>query len=217
MKATTVKAFRSSTFDFPDLLTFLEKTGKKIYGEKFQIHDEDHLLIFKLLVYFFRDEEHCSKLEIDLNKGILLSGPIGCGKTSLMNLMKYQRPAKERHRMISTRKIAFQFNKDGYDVIEKYSARSFNFQADPWVPITYCFDDLGVENNIKYYGNECNVMAEILLSRYDLFITNAMQTHATTNLNSSELETLYGNRVRSRMRQMFNLMGFDSKAKDKRI
>ncbi len=32
-----------------------------------------------------------------------------------------------------------------------------------------CFDDLGTEKNLKYYGNECNVMAEILLSRYDIF------------------------------------------------
>jgi len=60
-------------------------------------------------------------------------------------------------------------------------------------------------------------MAEILLSRYDLFITQKLITHLTTNLNSSEIEQIYGDRVRSRMREMFNLVSFSNDAKDKRL
>ncbi|HCY80234.1 MAG TPA: ATPase, partial [Xanthomarina gelatinilytica] len=63
----------------------------------------------------------------------------------------------------------------------------------------------------------CNVMGEILLSRYDLFLQRKIRTHATTNLNAQELEGRYGNRVRSRMRQLFNLIAFDKESKDKRI
>jgi hypothetical protein len=37
---------------------------------------------------------------------------------------------------------------------------------------TYCIDDLGTEHNIPYFGSDCNVMAEIILSRYDHFIEN---------------------------------------------
>ena len=81
---------------------------------------------------------------------------------------------------------------------------------------SYCFDDLGIEGNLKYYGNECNVMAEILLSRYDLFVSQKIITHITTNLSASEIEELYGNRIRSRMREMFNLISFDKDAPDKR-
>lgn len=40
----------------------------------------------------------------------------------------------------------------------------------------YCFDDLGAEQSLKYYGNKCNIMAEVLLTRYDLFIACHMQT-----------------------------------------
>ena len=79
-----------------------------------------------------------------------------------------------------------------------------------------CFDYLGTENNLKYYGNECNVMAEILLSRYDIFTSKKIQTHITTNLSASEIENVYGNRVRSRMREMFNLIAYDKNIKDKR-
>jgi DNA replication protein DnaC len=43
-----------------------------------------------------------------------------------------------------------------------------------------------------------------------------MLTHATTNLSAEELEKLYGNRVRSRMREMFNLIAFGADVADKR-
>lgn len=80
----------------------------------------------------------------------------------------------------------------------------------------YCFDDLGIEQNMKHFGNESNVMAEILLSRYDLLRYRGIITHATTNLNANELEKLYGNRVRSRLREMFNLITFPENAEDLR-
>jgi hypothetical protein len=40
----------------------------------------------------------------------------------------------------------------------------------------------------------CNTMAEILLSRYEFFITHHMITH----LNISEIEVRYGKRILSR-------------------
>jgi hypothetical protein len=77
---------------------------------------------------------------------------------------------------------------------------------------------MGVEPPGRFYGKDLNVMGEVLLSRYDLFLeTNRkVKTHATTNLNAEELEDRYGNRVRSRMRELFNLVAFDEKAEDKR-
>jgi hypothetical protein len=59
-------------------------------------------------------------------------------------------------------------------------------------------------------------MAEILLARYDLFISKKIITHITTNLYASEIETNYGNRVRSRLRSIVNLISFDKTTKDKR-
>jgi len=59
-------------------------------------------------------------------------------------------------------------------------------------------------------------VGEILLSRYDLDIENKFKTHITSNLNAKELEKRYGNRVRSLMRAMFNLISFDEVSKDKK-
>ncbi|NVO09032.1 MAG: ATPase [Bacteroidales bacterium] len=203
----------ANPYDFNTCLKIIERKGKELFGGHFRIHDEDHELIAKLLVYILKDEENAQKHSISLHKGILLSGPVGCGKTSLMSILRFFQPGDNRYIMKSCRDVSFEFIQDGYLVITKYSKQAFNQDK----PKACCFDDLGTENNLKYYGNECNVMAEILLSRYDLFVSWQMVTHITTNLNSSEIESLYGIRVRSRMREMFNLINFDTGAKDKRF
>ena len=59
-------------------------------------------------------------------------------------------------------------------------------------------------------------MAEIILSRYDLFVDKKVQTLNTTNLSASEIENAYDNRVRSRMHAMLNLISFDKSTPDKR-
>jgi DNA replication protein DnaC len=203
----------SSTFDFTQCLNFIETTGKKLYHPGFKVIADDYEIIFKLLAYFMKDTAGAEKFNLSFRKGILLSGPVGCGKTSLMNIIKYFHEPEERYIMKSCRDVSFEFIQEGYSVIHKYSKQSFKSDK----PKVYCFDDLGTENNLKYYGNDCNVMAEVLLSRYDMFISRHMLTHVTTNLNSSEIEEIYGTRIRSRLREQFNLIAFSESAKDKRI
>lgn len=203
----------ANLYDFDTCVRIIERKGKELYGEQFRIHQEDHDLISKLLAYILKDEEICMKNGISLKKGILLTGPVGCGKTTLMNLLRLFQPGDNRYIMKSCRDVSFEFIQEGYSVILKYGKQAFNQDK----PKMYCFDDLGTENNLKYYGNECNVMTEILLSRYDMFVSRQMITNITTNLNSSEIESLYGIRVRSRMREMFNLVSFEKEARDKRV
>ncbi|MFY7740545.1 MAG: ATPase [Flavobacterium sp.] len=201
-----------TNYNYQEVINWLEAKGIELHGNHFKILETDYPIVCKLIAYFLKDEPTCFQYGINLNKGILLTGPIGCGKTSLMNIMKTLTPAEHKFIIKPCRDISFEFIQDGYQIIHKYSIGKL-YQSEPR---TYCFDDLGTENNLKYYGNECNVMAEILLSRYDLFISKKLQTHITTNLSASEIEKQYGNRVRSRLRQLCNLIAFDNLSKDKR-
>ena len=201
-----------SHYSYTEVINWLEQKGIELYGNHFKILETDYPIVYKLIAYFLKDEPTCFQFGINLNKGILLSGPIGCGKTSLMNLMKYITPTEHKYFVKSCREISFEFIQDGYQIIHKYSIGKL-YQSEVK---TICFDDLGTENNLKYFGNECNVMAEILLSRYDIFTTKKIQTHITTNLSASEIEAAYGNRVRSRLRAMLNLIAFNPATKDKR-
>ena len=201
-----------SHYSYDEVITWLEKKGVELYGNHFKILEPDYPIVYKLIAYFLKDEPTCFQYGINLNKGILLSGPVGCGKTSLMNLMKYLTATEHKFFVKPCRDISFEFIQDGYQIIHKYSIGKL-YQSEPR---TYCFDDLGTENNLKYFGNECNVMAEILLSRYDLFISKKLLTHITTNLSATEIEKHYGNRVRSRLREMVNSIAYDKSTPDKR-
>lgn len=192
-------------YDFKSILIYLNAKGKLLFGKNFKIYEEDEVVLCKLCIYFIRDFEVCAKLNIDPNKGILLSGPVGCGKIILMKLLRHIVPHQKSYELIPARNTTFTFNNIGYKTIQEYGNSNF-----------YCFDDLGVETTGRHFGKDCNVMGEIFLSRYDLFLQRKTRTHATTNLNAQELEERYGNRVRSRMRQLFNLIAFDKESVDKR-
>lgn len=202
-------------YNYSEVIVWLEKKGVELYGDHFKILETDYPIIYKLIAYFLKDEQTCFQYGINLNKGILLSGPVGCGKTSLMTIMKHLTKTEHKFSVKPCRDISFEFIQDGYEVIHKYS-KDLRIKGGQQAALKYCFDDLGVEQNLKYFGNECNVMAEILLSRYDIFTTKKIQTHITTNLSASEIETHYGNRVRSRLRELCNLIAYDRHATDKR-
>lgn len=197
---------REIRYDFEKILIYLDAKGKLLFGKKFKIHREDREILYKLCLYFIQDKARCTQMGIDINKGLLLSGPVGCGKTSLMKLLKHIVPHQRPYEVIPCRNIVFGFNHIGYKTIEDYGNSQF-----------FCFDDLGVEPIGRHFGQDCNVMGEILLSRHELFINDKRKTHATTNLNAEELEEHYGTRIRSRMREMFNLIAFDKGSRDKRI
>lgn len=199
-------------YNYPEIIKSLEQRGKKDFGDKFQFLEQDMPNITKLICYFLDDEFTAAQCNIDLTKGILLCGPVGCGKTTLMSLMRYVPQPNKKFFMKTCRDISFEFIKDGYEVIHRYSRGHYTHTEHK----NYCFDDLGTEKNLKYFGNECNVMAEIILSRYDIFISKKIQTHITSNLSASEIESAYGNRVRSRLRNMLNLIAFDKNTPDKR-
>ena len=201
-----------SHYTYPEVIIWLQTKGVYLYGASFKILEIDHSIIIKLIAYFLKDEVQCHQWNIDLSKGILLAGPIGSGKTSLMNLMKHLTHIEHKFYVKTCREVGFEFIQEGYQIIHKYSiGKLYHSEAK-----TICFDDLGIENNLKYFGNDCNVMAEILLSRYDIYISKNIRTHLTTNLSASEIETMYGNRVRSRLRSMCNLIAFDQATPDKR-
>ncbi|MCR8668229.1 ATPase [Aestuariibaculum sp. M13] len=192
-------------YDFESILNYLKDKGQQEFGTVFKIQEEDRDILFKLCNYFIKDEANCKRLGIDTRKGILLSGPVGCGKTSLMKLLRHIVPHQKPYKIIPARNVVFGFNHLGYKTIEDYGETNY-----------LCFDDLGIEPIGRHYGKDCNVMGEVLLSRYELFLNHHIKTHITTNLNAQELEDRYGNRVRSRMRELFNLIAFDTATKDKR-
>jgi len=201
-------------YDYHAILQLLVAKGKEMFHPGYDIADIDRAPILRLITYFLQDESLADHLGIDLYKGLIITGPVGCGKTAIMRIIRSLLPPNKRFPIRSCREISLEFMREGYMVISRYSKQCL----DPYsgTPRPSCFDDLGLEPDVHYFGNSMNVMAEILFHRYDLFMEEHMLTYLTTNMNGEELEARYGNRLRSRLRQMCNLIAFSPDSKDKR-
>lgn len=156
-----------------------------------------------LTEYFARASEFEKRHEsYDLNKGLLIVGDVGTGKSRAVKIFKQLMSMNEdisRHFKIeNSRNIIRDFTIDGAIVMNRWGRHSRDI---------VCFDDLGLEEvNAKMYGNSANVMGEILLDRYDLFVYSGIKTYATSNLGAEGLEAIYGDRVRDRLKEMVNFI-----------
>ncbi|SHN45715.1 ATPase [Chitinophaga sp. CF418] len=202
-----------SLFDYRQILRELQQKGKQLFGDHFMLYKEDLHVLVPIIAWMLRDEDVAAQCSIDLKKGIFLSGPIGVGKTQIMQLMRYLTHPTEEYKIISCTKLALDFGRKGPDTIHEYTYG--NFKPDG-IPQTYCFDDLGKEIIVKHYGTSCQIMQQIFHARYELFIQCGMITHATSSLHTLQIEERYGAEIRSRLREMFNRIGFNKGASDKR-
>lgn len=148
---------------------------------------------------------------IDLNKGLLVMGHVGTGKTMLMRTVRQaMRDAYGTQFGIkSCSDLVRDFSEQGYEGIEKW-------MTAPHV----CFDDLGTENReAMHYGKRSNLMVEVIEARYERMLQGVKcWTHITTNLDADEIKKHYGERVASRIQHMMNILALGASlgAKDRR-
>ena len=180
------------------------------------ILDDSNREIYQMLCQYFSGDESFELHDgFSLKKGIILVGPVGCGKTSLMRMFGQNsfRPFK----VIHCRTIAGDYSKDGSIVLKTYSEKQIGYEHQNFghKSLGRCFDDLGTEVLTKHFGNQQNVMQDILYRIYDN--QSIGEFHITTNLTGEEIEESYGTRIRDRMREMFNQMFFDPAVKSRRV
>ena len=208
------------------LITALAQS-RNAKGRKYEIDADNERQVAQLCYYFSRDE----RFEGDLSKGILLMGGLGVGKSHLMSFFFHNQI--RCYKMVSCRKLEGEWNtwnakNETEDPIDFYSREitvAINANRFGHNQIGVCFDDLGVETvPSKRFGEEKNVMAEIILGRYENGIHHQF-THFTTNLTLSNggnpnakpgIKELYGDRVLDRLKEMCNLIVFGSNAKSRR-
>ena len=203
-------------------LRVIIRNSKLVDGKKFVVDKENQNQVDLLCLYFAGDDRFNAYDDFSLSKGILLMGGLGVGKTHLMSF--FAQNQKQSYRVLSCRQVENQWLEAGkvkeepVDVIGKYTnTQSIAINSDPFghQEIGICFDDLGTETiPSKRFGEEKNVMAEIILGRYDKRMNE--KTHFTTNLDPDGIQRLYGDRVRDRLREMCNVIMFDDNAKSRR-
>ena len=173
--------------------------------------DDKNGPVFTELLKYYNGDPGFEKNGYSLQKGLLIAGNIGSGKSIMMRIFKdycFRRKLDHQFRIEFADVIPDKYARHGYDGINLYTenAHMNNYGVYTSKPIHLCIDDLGVEKeSVKHFGSEETVIEKVLTSRYNLYQEGYI-THATTNLDAKMLREKYGDRIYSRFKEMFNFI-----------
>lgn len=192
---------------------------EKIFSPSFMLDQYNEYLYEMLCHYFGEDPEFTKKSEFvslaqaagvvnpSLEKGIFLAGNFGVGKTAIMRL--FSKNQRQCYEIKNAKDIAIEYKQGGENEMGKYVVKTKAAFEDPSVfyqkNIGICIDDLGTEDIKSNYGDKKNVIGDIIEQKYSQQ-TCGIFFHASTNLTAEQLKSYYGERVTSRMREIFNFI-----------
>lgn len=213
IEAKNRKALSSSQWSYKQTNDFMLYRASEIFSGKF-ILDQQNKFLFELLCQYFSDSKDFISLAAffkienpSLNKGIMLAGNFGTGKTWLMKL--FAKNQRQVFHVYNAKEIANNFEsfgqEDALDFVNKKKNPTNDSNAfyQPFAGL--CIDDIGTEDIKNHYGNKKNVIGDLIEQRYSHGNTGVF-FHATTNFSSQQLKDFYGERVTSRMREIFNFI-----------
>lgn len=177
-------------------------------GKELRVNESNSEVLRLITQYFAKNKEFenfkdkkVALNRMDLRKGLLIIGGVGCGKTSMMRTFQSigQRIMQKRNdsfmyfQMISCNSLVREF--EGLEQREKEWFFERNLKG-----VKY-FDDFGTEGDASNFG-KVNLMKNILEERY----LKGKKCHLSTNLMLEEIEEKYGFRVYDRIKEMFNVI-----------
>jgi hypothetical protein len=178
------------------MFKLLRWTSEVEEGKRLIVNDFTMPLIKAMCYFLSEDERFESELGFSLSKGIMIRGISGLGKTHVVKCLS----KNELHPIfvVSMIEIANDVKSSGeYTLPSGYSK--------------FYLDDVGSEEStVNYYGTKINWLKDFLETFY-LRSNQYNRLVVSTNNNAAQMEKLYGFRVRSRMREMFNVIDVDGK------
>lgn len=166
--------------------------------------------VFELLSLYFTNDAHFEQTAgYSLKKGILLRGNIGVGKTDILKAFAYNK--RLCFLPVSCNEIEARCRKKGIDYWETFTGYvpghggTIEYFLQP--QIGWLFDDLGTEETIPDYGPRFDPVEKIISQRYMLKEKMPFSSlHISTNLSWKMMQERYGDRMVSRLKEMYNVI-----------
>ena len=173
----------------------------------FVIDENNREIIAKLFNYFIGNLEFCQNNDLDLNKGLLLYGGVGTGKTIILEAFRLY-----TGNIIHRNSFQIHYSSDVIDSINVNGVSEF----DKYALSTYCIDDICSKNEtVKNYGTEINTIEQLIGIRYNVYQKIRKLTHFSTNIYPSEMHNYYDQRIIDRLAEMCNLIELPGKSRRK--
>ncbi len=147
------------------------------------------------------------------HESVLVIGPVGCGKTSILrtiaNIFTIAKdPDYQSFGIAPATRIASELKIES--IFKKYTnpIKGGILKNAGWI-----YDDIGTEEDSNIYGNKSNVIQEIVTildNSHDM----KGKFHFTSNLGYDQLKERYGERIISRLNGMCNVIIFDQNTQD---
>ena len=184
---------------------FIWKLFKKHQPPGFIWNDANEKIIYTILLYFLKNQNFnrygIIQNEASLNKGLLVYGDFGVGKTALFTIIR----AIGRD-LCKFNYYNFWFSQiSAGSFVENYMTSTnrgdSTFKLENFYKGKLYIDDLGYE---KKAFNRDEILGDILFERN----RNACKTFVTTNLKPFDLSEKYGQRIGDRLPEMFNIISW---------
>ena len=163
---------------------------------EFVIDDSNRDLIHAMQMYFAQNKHFVNAKvktvnKLSLNKGILLMGNYGFGKSILFQIFQRMYLPVLGFKEASTNEISLEYQRRGSDAIRDY------------VKNNWYYDDFGTEEKVSHYEQSKYIMKTVMEERYKQHQAFGWITHASTNCTPEEIGDKYGDRIYSRLYEMF--------------
>lgn len=182
------------------IFNLISWTSKNTFGKQLIVHDDNKKLITTLCFFLSNDERFESELGYSFKKGLLIRGVAGLGKTHLVQCASLN----ELNPVLVLSMI------DITDWVKDQGEYIMDLKENKIIYL----DDVGTEEPVvNHFGTKISYFKNFIELTY-LKTTSFNRLIISTNSSFLEIEEKYGFRVRSRMREMFNII--DVAGKDMR-
>lgn len=182
------------------IYNLMRLNSQNMFGKPFKQSDVNLTTIKALCFFISRNDRFITELGYDAQKGLLIRGPSGTGKTHLVRCVENN----------GLNPILVQSMLDVTDKLKNNGEFNFSIKGHRIIYL----DDVGTEEPVvNFYGTKIQFFKNFIEG---LYLKTKCFNHLiiSTNLNFKGIEEVYGFRVASRMREMFNVV--DLKGEDLR-